>query len=359
MKIAINTGGGDAPGLNAAIQAATLAALRKGWEVVGIENGYGSLYTSEPFIPLTSRTVRGIAMNGGTILGTANKGNPFEMPYQKKDGSWDLIDRSDEAVEEFKKHNVDALIAIGGDGSMKIAHKLIQKGLNIVGIPKTIDNDVWGCDITLGFDTAVTTATEAIDKLTTTAESHQRIMVVEVMGRYAGWIALHSGLSASADVILIPEVEYNFDSIVKKIEERESSGQKYMIIVVAEGAIEEGNDHFTKGKAVGQAEQLGGADEYIAKKLSDMTGKESRSIVLGHLQRGGIPSTYDRLISLRFGAAAIRAIEENDFNKLIIMKENKIQRIPISEVADKIKLVPLDGDTLQTVRDIGISMGDD
>ncbi|MEX2456456.1 MAG: ATP-dependent 6-phosphofructokinase [Balneolaceae bacterium] len=359
MKIAINTGGGDAPGLNAAIRAATLAAIRKGWEVVGIENGYGSLYTNEPFIPITPRTVRGITMQGGTILGTANRGNPFEMPYQKKDGSWDLEDHSDEAIEVFKKHNVDALIALGGDGSMKIAHKLIQKGLKIVGIPKTIDNDIWGCDITLGFDTAVTTATEAIDKLTTTAESHQRIMVVEVMGRYAGWIALHSGLSASADVILIPEVEYNFDSIAKKIEERENAGRNYTIIVVAEGAIEKGKERFVKGKVVGQAEQLGGADEYIAKKLSDITGKESRSIVLGHLQRGGTPSTYDRLISLRFGAAAIRAIEENDMNKLIVMRENRIQRIPISDVANKMKLVPLDGDTLQTARDIGISMGDD
>ncbi len=358
MKIAINTGGGDAPGLNAAIRAATLAALRKGWEVVGIEHGYGSLYSDEPFKPITSRTVKGITMLGGTILGTANRGNPFEMPYKKEDGSWGLEDRSDEAIEAFKKHNVDVLIALGGDGSMKIADKLTKKGLKIVGIPKTIDNDIWGCDVTLGFDTAVTTATEAIDKLTTTAESHQRIMVVEVMGRYAGWIALHSGLSASADVILIPEVEYNFESIVKKIEERENAGQNYTIIVVAEGATEEGKDRFVKGKVVGQAEQIGGADEYISKKLSDMTGKESRSIVLGHLQRGGTPSSFDRLISLRFGAAAIRAIEEKDMNKLIVMKESKIQRIPIADVADKIKLVPLYGDTLQTARDIGINLGD-
>jgi len=187
MKIAINTGGGDAPGLNAAIRAATLAAHRLGWEVVGIKNGYGSLYSEEPFIPLTAERVRGITMLGGTILGTANRGNPFGMPYQKEDGSWALEDRSDEAIEVFDKHGVDALIAIGGDGSMKIANKLTQKGLKIVGIPKTIDNDIWGCDVTLGFDTAVTTATDAIDKLRTTAESHQRIMVVEVMGRYAGY----------------------------------------------------------------------------------------------------------------------------------------------------------------------------
>lgn len=358
MKIAINTGGGDAPGLNAAIRAATLAALKHGWEVVGIKNGYGSLYSEEPFIPLTAENVRGITMLGGTILGTANRGNPFEMPYQKEDGSWGLEDRSDEAIEVFKKHKVDALIAIGGDGSMIIADKLTKKGLKIVGIPKTIDNDIWGCDITLGFDTAVTTATDAIDKLRTTAESHQRIMVVEVMGRYAGWIALHSGLSASADVILIPEVAYQFEPVIQKIKDREARGRMYTIVVVAEGSAELGKSHFVKGKTLGQSEQLGGADEYIAKTLSERTGKESRSIVLGHLQRGGTPSTYDRLISLRFGADAIRAIQEEDFNKLVVMQKNCITRIPISEVANKMKLVPLDGDTIQTARDIGICMGD-
>jgi 6-phosphofructokinase 1 len=358
MKIAINTGGGDAPGLNAAIRAATLAALRNGWEVVGIKNGYGSLYSDEPFTPLTLESVKGITMMGGTILGTANRGNPFEMPYQKEDGSWGLHDRSDEAVKVFHEHNIDALIALGGDGSMRIANKLTEKGIKIVGIPKTIDNDIWGCDVTLGFNTAVMTATEAIDKLRTTAESHQRIMVVEVMGRYAGWIALHSGLSASADVILIPEVEYEFEPIIKKIKEREARGRMYTIVVVAEGAVERGKTHFVKGKTLGQAEQLGGADEYIAKTLSDRTGKESRSIVLGHLQRGGTPSAYDRLISLRFGAAAIRAIREKDFNKLIVMQKNCITRIPISDVANKQKLVPLDGDTIQTARDIGICLGD-
>jgi len=358
MKIAINTGGGDAPGLNAAIRAATLAALKHGWEVVGIKNGYGSLYTEEPFIPLNQDTVRGITFQGGTILGTANRGNPFEMPYQKEDGSWGLEDRSDEAIEVFKKHGIEALIAIGGDGSMIIADKLTKKGIPIVGIPKTIDNDIWATDITLGFDTAVATATEAIDKLTTTTESHQRVMVVEVMGRYAGWIALHSGLSASADIILIPEVEYTFDSIVKKIEEREKRGRKYTIVVVAEGAVEKGETHFVKGKVIGQSEQLGGADQYISDKLSELTGKESRSIVLGHLQRGGTPSSYDRLISLRFGAAAVRAIDEGDFNKLIVMQQNEIKRIPIAEVANKMKLVPLDGDTMMTAREIGTCFGD-
>ncbi|WP_069130911.1 6-phosphofructokinase [Rhodohalobacter halophilus] len=358
MKIAINTGGGDAPGLNAAIRSATLSAIRRGWEVVGIRNGYGSLYSDEPFIPLTRARVRGITLQGGTILGTANRGNPFEMPYKKEDGSWELVDQSDEAVSQFKKHGIDALVAIGGDGSMRIANRLSQKGVPVVGVPKTIDNDIWGCEITLGFDTAVTTATEAIDKITTTAESHRRIMVIEVMGRYAGWIALHSGLSASADVILMPEIDFSLESVAQKILEKEEKGESYSIVVVAEGAKEKGGEHFVKGKVPGQSEQLGGVGAYLERRLSEMTGKESRSLVLGHLQRGGTPSTYDRLISLRFGAAAIRAIENRDYNKMIVMQQNEIRRIPLSEVADKMKLVPLDGDTVQTAREIGICLGD-
>lgn len=358
MKIAINTGGGDAPGLNAAIRSATLSAISRGWEVVGIKNGYGSLYSDQPFVSLTAERVRGITMQGGTILGTANRGNPFEMPYQKDDGEWGLEDRSDEAADVFRRYGVQALIAIGGDGSMRIANRLSKKGINVVGVPKTIDNDIWGCDVSLGFDTAVTTATEAIDKITTTAESHHRIMVVEVMGRYAGWIALHSGLSASADVILIPEIKFSLDAIAKKIMNKEARGETYSIIVVAEGAIEKEGSRFVKGKIIGQAEQLGGAGEYLEKKLSEMTGKEARSLVLGHLQRGGTPSTYDRLISLRYGAAAVRALEDNDFNKMIVMQQNSIRRIPLSDVADKMKLVPLNSDTILTAKEIGINLGE-
>lgn len=359
MRIAINTGGGDAPGLNAAIRAATLSALSRGWEVFGIGHGYGSFYTDEPFIPLTASSVKGITMQGGTILGAANRGNPFEYPYQKEDGSWAAEDRSDQVVNMFKKHNIDALVAIGGDGSMYIAHKLVKKGLKIVGVPKTIDNDIFGSDVTLGFDTAVTTATEAIDKITTTAEAHQRIMVVEVMGRYAGWIALHAGLSASADVILIPEIPFTMDDIVNKIKSIENRGKDYAIVVIAEGATEKGGERFVRGKKIGQAELLGGIGEYLEKKLNKLTGKETRSVVLGHLQRGGMPTTYDRLISLRFGAAAIRCIDDGDFNKLVVMRDNRIQRIPISEVAEKIKKVQTDSDTVITARDIGISFGNE
>ena len=358
MNIAINTGGGDAPGLNAAIRAATLAALKRGWNVYGIKNGYGSIYTDEPFIPLTEKSVRGVTLLGGTILGTANKGNPFDMPCEKEDGSMGTKDVSDHLMKIFKKNKIDALIAIGGDGSMRIAHKLVQKGLNVVGVPKTIDNDIWGCDVSLGFDTARSIATEAIDRITTTAESHQRLMVVEVMGRYAGWIALFSGLASTADVILLPEIPFKYESIISKIEERKSKGKNYTMIVTAEGAKPEGGQLVTKEKTAGQEVQLGGIGVMVANELSERTGQESRSVVLGHLQRGGSPTTFDRLISLRFGAAAVRCIGNGDFNTLVALRDNKMSSIPISDVANKMKAVPLDSDTLQTAREIGICMGD-
>lgn len=358
MRIAINTGGGDAPGLNAVIRAATLAALKQGWEVFGIKNGYGSIYTDKPFIKLDENSVRGITLMGGTILGTANKGNPFDMPYKKEDDTWETKDVSDHLIEKFNEYHIDALIAIGGDGSMRIADRLVSKGLNIVGVPKTIDNDIWGCDTTLGFDTARSIATEAIDRITTTAESHERLMVVEVMGRYAGWIALYSGLASTADVILIPEIPFSYDSIIKKIKERESKDKHYTMIVVAEGAKREGGEIVTKGKTVGQEVQLGGIANQVAAELSERTGKESRSVVLGHLQRGGSPTTFDRLISLRFGAAAVRCVQEGNFNGLVVLKNNKLTSIPISSVANKMKSVPLDGDVIQTARDIGVCLGD-
>lgn len=358
MKIAINTGGGDAPGLNAAIRAATLAALKRGWEVYGIKNGYGSIYTDEPFIKMDAETVHGITMQGGTILGTANKGNPFEMPHQKEDGTWTTKDVSGRLVKTFQEYDIDALIAIGGDGSMNIASKLIKKGINIVGVPKTIDNDIYGCDVTLGFDTAIDIATEAIDRITTTAESHDRLMVVEVMGRYAGWIALYAGIASSADVVLIPEIPFSYDSIEEKIKEREANGRHYTMIVVAEGAKAQDGELVTKGKSVGQQVQLGGIADRVADELSERTGKESRTVVLGHLQRGGSPSTYDRLISLRFGAAAIRCVQEHDYNKLVVLQDNQLKRVPITSIEGKMKSVSLDSDTVQTARDIGVCLGD-
>ncbi|WP_138430479.1 6-phosphofructokinase [Fodinibius saliphilus] len=358
MRIAINTGGGDAPGLNAAIRAATLAALKRGWEVYGIKNGYGSIYTDDPFIKLDAEKVHGITLQGGTILGTANRGNPFDMPYQKDDGSWDTRDVSDQLIDTFDEHEIDALVAIGGDGSMSIASRLIKKGLNVVGVPKTIDNDIFNCDVSLGFDTAIDIATGALDRITTTAASHHRIMAVEVMGRYAGWIALYAGIASSADVVLIPEIPFSYDSIVEKINEREDNGQHYTMIVVAEGAKKKDGELVTKGKSIGQQVQLGGIAGRVADELSERTGKESRSVVLGHLQRGGSPSTYDRLISLRYGAAAIRCVQQRDYNKLVVLQDNELTRIPITSIEGKMKSVPLESDTVQTARDIGICLGD-
>lgn len=358
MKIAINTGGGDAPGLNAVIRSATKAALRRGWEVIGLRNGYASLYTDKPFVPLTHESVSGITMQGGTILGAANRGNPFEFPVQQTDGSYIYEDRSDVVVSKLAELGVEAVVAIGGDGSMHLAHRLSEKGLKIVGVPKTIDNDLVGCDTTLGFDTACTIATEAIDRITTTAESHQRAMIVEVMGRYAGWIALHAGLASSADVILIPEIPFTTKSVFQKLAELKENGKEHAVIVVAEGAQLKDGGHFIKGKQVGQAELLGGAAAFLEKEIMSQTGQETRSVILGHQQRGGRPSTYDRLISLRFGAEAIRAIEEGDFNKLVVMKENQLRRIPIADVAGKFKTVPTDSDTIMTARDLGICLGD-
>lgn len=357
MNVAINTGGGDAPGLNAAIRAATLAGLKRGWNMFGIKNGYSSLFTDKPFVPLNEDKVRGITLQGGTILGTVNHGNPFAMPYTADDGTEKYRDQSDQVVKVFDDHSIDALIAIGGDGSMRIASKLVKKGLKIVGVPKTIDNDIYGCEVSLGFDTAVTTATEAIDKLTTTAESHHRLMTVEVMGRDAGWIALHSGISGAADVILIPEIPFKYEPIVQKIQEREQKGRKYTIIVVAEGAKEKNGEVVTTQK--GNKQKLGGIANLVGTELSKRTDKESRSIVLGHLQRGGSPTTYDRLISLRLGAAAIRCVEQEDFNRLVMTKGNTdTTSIPITDIAGKNKTVPLNSDTLQLARDIGICMGD-
>lgn len=357
MNVAINTGGGDAPGLNAAIRAATLAGLKRGWNMYGIKNGYSSLFTDEPFVPLDEDKVRGITLQGGTILGTVNHGNPFAMPYTAEDGTQQYRDRSDHVMKVFKEHDIDALIAIGGDGSMHIASRLIEKGLKVVGIPKTIDNDIYGCEVSLGFDTAVTTATEAIDKLTTTAESHHRLMTVEVMGRNAGWIALHSGLGGAADVILIPEIPFEYEPIVQKIEEREKKGRKYTIIVVAEGAKEKNGTVITKTE--GNKQKLGGIANLVGKELRKRTDKENRTLVLGHLQRGGSPTSFDRLLSLRLGSAAVRFIEKKDFNKLIITDgDTALESIPITEISGKNKQVPLSSDTLQTARDIGICMGD-
>lgn len=358
-RIAINTGGGDAPGLNAVIRAATLAAIERGWEVYGIRHGYRGLLDTTQLLPLTRASVRGITHLGGTILGTANKGNPFEYPLKTTDGKTKIIDVSDQVVENFREKHLDALICIGGDGSLRIAQKFIEKGIPIIGVPKTIDNDLSGTAITFGFDTAVTTATDAIDKLHSTAEAHERVMVVEVMGRYAGWIALESGLSGTADVILIPEIPYDIHKVCEKIMRREVAGRHFSIVVVAEGAKPVGGGLMTRGpKEAGREVVLGGAGQYVAEQISELTGKETRSLVLGHLQRGGSPTTFDRLLGLRFGAAAVRALGDGQVNVMVALDPPLVKTIPLAKAIETMKSVPLDSDTVLTARALDVCLGD-
>jgi len=362
-RIAIATGGGDAPGLNAVIRASVLAALNRGWTCFGIREGYEGLLNPDRFgghglVSLDRQSVRGITHLGGTILGTTNRGNPFHYPATNADGQAVELDRSDELVEAFNKHNLDALISIGGDGSMAIAHGLCQKGMRIVGVPKTIDNDLNGTVVTFGFDTAVSFATECLDRLHSTAEAHRRVMVVEVMGRYAGWIALNAGIAGTADAILIPEIPFDLVRVAQKIDQRRRRGRHFSIVVVAEGAYPAGGKYVIQEQRVGAAERLGGIGKRVAAELEELTGQESRHVVLGHLLRGGTPTTFDRQISLRFGAAAIRALAEGYSSYMVALDPPIVQYIPLEEATSRMKTVPLDCDTILTGRDLGISFGD-
>jgi phosphofructokinase-like protein len=362
-RIAINTGGGDAPGLNAVIRAAVISAIHRGWECFGIRDGYNGLlepkqYPEGGLIALSRSKVRGITHLGGTILGTTNKGNPLKWPSKGKDGILREVDRTDELIKAFKKNKIDALIAVGGDGSLGIANILARKGLRVVGVPKTIDNDLDKTVITFGFDTAVSFATSCIDRLHSTAEAHQRVMIVEVMGRYAGWIALESGVSGTADAILIPEIPYEIRNVAKKIEARWTGGAHFAIIVVAEGAKPKGGARSVLSKEVGRAERLGGAGERVAKELQEITGKETRCVVLGHLLRGGTPTTFDRFISLRFGAAAVRALGEGQNGVMVALDPPTVRYVPLAKATNRMKTVPLNCDTMMTARDLGISFGD-
>jgi phosphofructokinase-like protein len=360
-KIAVNTGGGDAPGLNAVIRALTLSAIGQGWEVWGIRDSFMGLIDLPPeegLIRLDRSRVRGITHMGGTILGTTNRGNPFEWPVEK-DGQMTTVDRSDEVVERFHQEGFDALVAIGGDGSLGIAHGLSQKGIPVVGVPKTIDNDLKSTVITFGFDTAVSVATEAIDRLHSTAESHHRVLVAEVMGRHAGWIALNAGVSGTADVILIPEIPYDMDKVCEKIAQREARGRHFAIVVVAEGAMPKDGSISTAGpKEAGREVKLAGAAERVAYEVAQRTGKDTRSLVLGHIQRGGLPTTFDRLISLRFGAAAIRTLVAGKTGVMVALDPPTVKTVPLAEAIAERKSVPLDCDTVQTARSLGICLGD-
>jgi len=359
MRIAISTGGGDAPGLNAVIRAVVLSALQRGWEVLGIQRGFGGLLGEAQAMPITRDTVRGITHQGGTILGTTNRGNPFSWAMKRPDGTVEEWDRSDEVIENFRRLGLGALIIVGGDGTLRIGHQLFLKGMPLVGVPKTIDNDVRGTVITFGFDTAVNTATDAIDKLHSTAESHQRVFVVEVMGRNAGWSALNSGIAGTADVILIPEIPFDLERVCEKIRAREGMGRHFSIVVVAEGAKPRGGAEVIKEAAsAGRVARLGGIGERVAADIEARTGKETRCVVLGHLQRGGSPTTFDRLLALRFGAAAVRAVEAGQFGRMVALDPPNIVTLPLEEALSGHSGVPLDHDSVQTARDLGISLGD-
>jgi 6-phosphofructokinase 1 len=359
MRIAISTGGGDAPGLNAVIRAVVLSAHGRGWKAYGIQRGYEGLLSFNGVVPLGPAEVRGITHLGGTILGTTNRGNPFHYISRTGQGEEFERDRSDDLVAAFHASGFDALVSIGGDGSLQISHDLWRKGLPVVCVPKTIDNDVSGTQRSFGFDTAVSTATDALDKLHSTAESHERVLVVEVMGRYAGWIALYSGLSGGADVILIPEIPFDVEKVCEKIRRREAAGRRFSIVVVAEGARpRDGTVELVERRGVGTVDRLGGIASKVARTIEHHTGKETRTLVLGHLQRGGTPTTYDRLLALRFGVAAVRAIADRAFGTMVGLNGPDITRVPLDQVVGKAKNVPLDSDTIQTARDLGINLGD-
>ena len=359
-RIGISTGGGDAPGLNAVIRAAVKSALNRGWEVVGIRRGFDGLFKPGMAKKLTSKDVAGILTMGGTILGTTNRGNPFE--YRTRVGGKTVVkDMSGHVLQSVRKLGLDAIVCIGGDGTLQIARRLADMGVPVVGVPKTIDNDMPGTVVTFGYDTAVSTATDALDKLHSTAASHQRTMVVEVMGRYAGWIALNSGVAGGADVILIPEIPFDMDVVCKKIEDRYHRKRNFAIVVAAEGAMPVGGKMFTREhKDTGRQEVLlGGIAQWVAEEIQNRTGRETRSLVLGHLQRGGHPTTFDRLLGTRFGAAAIRLIADGGFGRMVCLRPPTIDSVSLEEVATgKPRTVPLDSDTILSARQMGISFGD-
>jgi 6-phosphofructokinase 1 len=355
-RIGILTGGGDAPGLNAVIRAVVKAATIAGIECIGLEDSFDGLIYPEKSRVLALKDVTGILRIGGTILGTTNRGNPFVYPIETADGP---VDYSDRVMENVKRMRLDALVVIGGDGTLSIAHEFQKRGVNVVGVPKTIDNDIPETTMTFGFDSAVAFACEAIDRLHTTAESHHRIMVAEVMGRYAGWIALYAGIAGGADVILMPEIPFNLEKVAVRVRERDGFGASFSIIVVAEGAHEQGGERSVVAAGTpDRVERLGGIGEEISKRLEKLTGKESRFVVLGHLQRGGAPLAYDRVLASRFGSFAVELLLQGRFGMMTALHSPDIVAVPLASVVGHTRNVPLDGDVVRTARNIGICFGD-
>jgi 6-phosphofructokinase 1 len=358
-RLGILTGGGDAPGLNAVIRAVVkTATLNDEYEVIGIKDGFDGLLTKDGAEPLTAESVRGILPRGGTILGTANRGNPFAREVEVE-GEIVVRDVSDQVVERVEELNLECLIVVGGDGTLHISQELAEKGCPVVGVPKTIDNDIGGTDVTFGFDTAVSTATEAIDKLHTTAESHHRVMVLELMGRDAGFIALHAGVSGGADVILIPEIPFRFEAICAKILGRRSSGRQFSIIAAAEGAKPVGGGQvYREEKSEAFAGRLGGIGQQVAAHVMESCQVESRVTVLGHLQRGGSPTTFDRWLSTRYGGAAVRAAKAKRYGHMVALRGTNIVEVPLEQALAAPKRVDVEGDAILTARAMGLSFGD-
>jgi 6-phosphofructokinase 1 len=355
-RIGVLTGGGDAPGLNAVIRAVVKTATNAGIECVGLEDSFDGLIYPERSRPLTPRDVTGILRIGGTILGTTNRGNPFAYPVTTAEGTADYSVR---CVENFHKMGLDALVVIGGDGTLAIAYELHKRGVPMVGVPKTIDNDIVETTMTFGFDTAVSFATDAIDRLHSTAEAHHRVMVVEVMGRYAGWIALYSGIAGGADVILIPEIPFDVNKVVERIRERDSWGARFSIVVVAEGAHQSGGAReITMAGTADRVERLGGIGAKVSHDIERLSGKESRHVVLGHLQRGGSPTSYDRVLATRFGAYAVELLQNGESGVMVALRSPDIVAVPIEQIVGRTRNVPIDGDIVRTGRHVGICFGD-
>ncbi|MBI4615853.1 MAG: 6-phosphofructokinase [Planctomycetes bacterium] len=356
-KIGVLTGGGDCPGLNAAIRAVMKSGIRQGWDVVGIRGGFEGLLAPGDAKPLTYENTSGILTMGGTILGSANRGH-FSAKAgagEKRGVPAELIK---EAQDTMRSLGITALIVIGGDGTLSIAQQFYEAGTPVVGIPKTIDNDLQATVVTFGFDSAVACATDALDRLHTTAESHNRIIVLEVMGRWAGWIAVHAGIAGGGDIILIPEIPFSYDAIVQQIDRRERMGRRFTLVVVAEGAREKGAGYVAKESGSPDREmRLGGIGERVAGEIQRRTGKETRTVVLGHLQRGGGPTTFDRLLATRYGAFAVQMVIEGNFGKMAALAPPDVVAVPITEAIGRIRTVPPDGNVVRTARALGISLG--
>ena len=355
-KLGVLTGGGDAPGLNAVIRAVVKTATNAGVTVIGLEDSFDGLIYPEKSRVLAPADVTGILRLGGTILGTVNRGDPFVEPIVTPHGTFNYAER---VMQMFGEMGLDALVCIGGDGTLAISYEFYKRGIPLVGVPKTIDNDIVGTTSCFGFDTAVSFATDAIDRLHTTAEAHRRIIVVEVMGRYAGWIALHAGMAGGADVILIPEIPYDLEKVTECLRERDKRGARFSIVVVAEGSKPKNGELSILEKAHdGYAERLGGAAKFCGEELGKLTGKETRHVVLGHLQRGGVPTAFDRTLATRFGGKAVELVLHGQFGKMVANHPPDLVPIPLGEVVGRTKTVPLDYDLLQTARMMGVSFGD-